>query len=136
MTKEHKYFDYYCLDRLKSIDDELPVSYKDDGMIRKIYYKKGLQAKVKNTPCFILYTEDDFENLIYASCDYINEHMEQLLLYPQEKEDLFSEIKQIQTINIFEFTSMLNFMYIYSNFKDIVDYNWENLGMDSLIEAV
>ena len=62
--------------------------------------------------------------------------MEQLLLYPQEKEDLFSEIKQIQTINIFEFTSMLNFMYIYSNFKDIVDYNWENLGMDSLIEAV
>lgn len=134
MSREHQYFNYYCLDRLKTIDDELPISYKDDGLIRKIYYKIGLIAKIKNTRCFILYTEEDFENLTYSSCEFINDHKEDLFLHIQEKRTIKDNIREINTINIFEFTSLLNFEYIYSEFKDIIDYNWNNLNMDNLVE--
>ncbi len=134
MSKEHQYFNYYCLDRLKTIDDELPISYKDDGLIRKIYYKIGLIAKIKNTRCFILYNEEDFENLTYSSCEFINDHKEDLFLHIQEKRTIKDNIKELNTINIFEFTSLLNFEYIYSEFKDIIDYNWNNLNMDNLVE--
>ena len=134
MSREHKYFNYYCLDRLRSMDNELPISYKDDGLIRKIYYKIGLIAKIKNTRCCILYDEDDFENLVYSSCEFIDNHREELYLNIQDKQTIKENIKEINTINIFEFTSLLNFEYIYSEFKDIIDYNWNNLNMDSLVE--
>ena len=134
MSKEHQYFNYYFLDILKTIDDELPISYKDDGLIRKIYYKIGLIAKIKNTRCFILYNEEDFENLTYSSCEFINDHKEDLFLHIQEKRTIKDNIKELNTINIFEFTSLLNFEYIYSEFKDIIDYNWNNLNMDNLVE--
>lgn len=136
MSKEHTYFNYYCLDRIKSIDNDLPVSYKDDGLIRKIYYKIGLIAKIKNSRCFVLYQEDDFENLVYSTCEFVNDNKEDLLLNVQEKSTVKENFKEINTINIFEFVSMLNFEFIYNEFKDIVDYNWNNLNMDNLVEAV
>lgn len=119
---------------MKYLDDELPVSYKDDGLIRKIYYKIGMIARIKNTLSYILYTEDSFENLVYVSCEYVDNHREHLMLYPQPKNELFDIIKTIQTMNIFQFLSLLNFTYIYEEFKDIVDYNWDNLNMNMLIE--
>ena len=134
MSREHKYFNYYCLDRLKSIDNDLPISYKDDGLIRKIYYKIGLIAKIKNIRCCILYTEEDFENLVYSSCEFIDDHREDLYLNIQDKQTIKDNIREINTMNIFEFTSLLNFEYIFSEFKEIIDYNWNNLDMDNLVE--
>lgn len=134
MSKQQEFFNYYCLDRLKLIDNELPLSYIDDGLIRKFYYKIGLISRVKSTISYVLYDEEDFEELTYISCEYADDHRESLMLYPQDKETFFGVVKKIQTINIFQFTSMLNFDYIYSDFKDIIEYNWDTLKMDSLIE--
>lgn len=134
MTKEQEYFNYYCLDRMKTVGDDLPISYDDDGLIRKVYYKIGLVAKVKRTVCYILYTEEDFENLVYIPEEYVLEHEQDLRLRVQKKHELFEYLKIIQTMNIFQFLSLLDFTWIYQDFKDIVDYNWLNLNMDSLIE--
>ena len=47
----------------------------------------------------------------------------------------FKEIIQVlTTINIFEYTSLLNFDNIYDDFLEIVENNWEELSMDKLIE--
>ena len=134
MSKEHEYFNYYCLDRLQNLDNDIPISYKNDGLIRKIYYKIGLIAKVKQSRCFVFYTENEFENLIYSDCEFINDHREDLYLNVQEQETIKDNFKSINTINIFEFTSLLNFEFIYTDFKGIIDYNWDNLQMDNLIE--
>ena len=134
MSKEQEYFNYYCLDKIKSLDNDFPISYSDDGYIRKVYYKLGLIAQVKKTICYILYTEDNFEDLIYIPEEYVLEHEQDLRLKTQNKEELFEVLKIVQTMNIFQFLSMLNFMYIYQDFKDIVDYNWDNLNMNTLIE--
>ena len=134
MTKEHEYFNYYCLDRMKVLDNELPLAYDDEGLIRKIYYKIGLIAQVKHILSYILYTEEDFDNLIYIPCEFVDNNKESLFLYPQNKQDLFEQLKTIQTMNIFQFMSMLTFTYIFEDFKEIVDYNWDNLNMNSLIE--
>lgn len=134
MTREHSYFNYYCLDRLKPLGHELTIAYNDDGYIRKVSYHFGLRAKVKNRECYIFYTEDNYEDFIYAPVDYIDEHYESLMLNVQNKEELFSYIKSINTMNIFEFTSLLLFSYIYSDFKDLIDYNWDVLKMNDLIE--
>ena len=134
MTREQEYFNAYCLDRMKVIDNDLPIAYNDDGLIRKVYYKIGLVAQIKRTICYILYTEDDFDNFVYIPEEYVLEHEEDLRLHVQKKEELFEHLKVVQTMNIFQFMSMLMFNYIYQDFKDIVDYNWLNLNMDSLIE--
>ena len=135
-SKEHEYFNYYCLDKIKPLQEELIISYDEDGLIRKFYYKIGLYAKVKNTYCYILYSEDDntLENLIYLSQDYLNNNREYILLNILSKSEYMENIKSIPTMNIFEFTSLLNFTYIYDEFKSLIDYNWDTLNMNSLIE--
>ena len=133
MTKEQEFFNAYCLDRMKVIDNELPISYNDEGFIRKIYYKIGLIAKVRNILCYILYTEDDFENFVYIPQEYVLEHELDLRLNVQKKSELFEYLKIVNTTNIFQFISLFTFDYIYQEFKDIVDYNWANLSMDKLI---
>lgn len=134
MTREKQEFEYYCLDRMKLLDNDIPLAYNDDGLIRKFYYKIGLIANIKHRPCYVLYLEDDFDNLTYVSCEFLDNHREDLLLHVQDKDSLFEQLKIIQTMNIFQFASMLNFLYIYEEFKDIIDYNWETLNMNSLIE--
>ena len=69
---------------------------------------------------------------IYSSCEFIDDHKEDLYLRVQEKQTIKDNIKRINTINIFEFTSLLNFEYIYSEFKDIIDYNWSNRSINLL----
>ena len=43
-------------------------------------------------------------------------------------------IKNIRTINVFDFTSLLNFTNIYEDFKTFIEYNWNIVKMDELIE--
>ena len=43
-------------------------------------------------------------------------------------------IKVLNTINIFEYTSLLNFDNIFSDYYDMVEDNWDALRMDDLIE--
>ena len=134
MTREQSYFNYYCLDRLKPLGDELSIAYNDDGYIRKVQYHFCLKAKIKNKYCYVFYKDDNYEEFIYASVDYIDENYENLMLNVQNKLELFDFIKTIKTMTIFEFTSLLTFTYIYSDFKDLIDYNWDALNMDKLIE--
>lgn len=136
LTPQHEEFNYYCVDRLKSIDEWLPISYTDGDIIKKIRYKIGLRAVIKHQDCFILYTESDqdLEEFIYIDTEeyYNNQHrfFTDILSITEVKE----LIKKLKTINIFEFTSLLDFTNIYDEFKDFIESNWLNLDMDNLIE--
>lgn len=136
MTKEQQEFEYYCLDKIKPYNDEVLVTYETDDSIKKILYKIGLQALVKHVECFILYTEsdEDLEKFIYIPTKTFYDFRKSIhddILSLTEYKELF---RCIMTINIFEFTSLLEFQYIYQDFKDLINYNWNELDMNSLIE--
>lgn len=135
MDKE-KIFEYYCLDKTKPITEELNITYSEDGLIRKFYFKTGLRALIKKIDCYILYTstEEDFENLLFIPVDYFYDHFQRLSMSIIPKYEYLETIKQLQSINIFEFTSLLDFMYIFEEFKNLILTNWQRLNMNSLIE--
>jgi hypothetical protein len=128
-------FNFYCIDRLKPLGDELYITYRDEGTIRKQHYYIGLKAKVKKIDSFVLYTatEDDLDVFLFIPVDFFYDNYERLMTTIITKEEFLQIIKRIYTINIFEFVSMLDFVYIYTDFKDIVDMNWQTLDMDSLM---
>lgn len=130
-------FEYYCLDRIKPISEELNITYKDDGLIRKLYYKIGLRAKIKHVDSFILYTEsdEDLDTFVFMPVDYFYDNQARLMLSVIDKDEYIHLIKRMNTINIFEFVSLLDFTNIYNDFKEFVEYNWNVLNMDQLIEV-
>ena len=136
LTKQHQEFNYHCLDRLQPFENDLNLSYNDGNIIKKVRYKIGLKAKIKHEECFILYTESDrdLDQFIYIDVDsyYRNQRrfFNDILSLTEVKE----LIKNIKTINIFEFTSLLEFINIYDDFKFVIEDNWTYLNMDSLIE--
>lgn len=136
MTKEKQEFDYYCLDRLKAIGEDFPLAYTDGSVVRKLYYKIGLRASIKRQDCFILYTatEDDLEGFTFIPTDIFYNNQKRFYTEILTTTEVKELMKKLPTINIFEFVSLLDFINIYSEFKELVDYNWENLNMDSLIE--
>ena len=136
MTRQQQEFDYYCLDRCKPIFDDIVVAYDNGASIKKVMYKIGLRANIKHVDCLLLYTEsdDDLEKLIYITTDAFYDNQQRFftdILSEEEMKDIF---RQLVTINIFEYTSLLDFNYIYDEFKELVEYNWQALNMDNLIE--
>ena len=136
MTRQHKEFSYYCLDRLKPDDDLLVISYNDGSIIHKVMYKIGLRAKIKHRECFVLYTESDkdLDEFIYIDVDVYYDNRRRFFNDILPIEELKDMVKKIHTINIFEFISLMSFINIYDNFSNIVEANWEYLNMDELIE--
>lgn len=137
MTRQQKEFDCYCLDRCKPIFDDIVFAYDDGAIIRKVKYKIGLRANIKHCDSLLLYTESDadLEKLIYIAVDEFYDNQRRFfseILSIDEIKELF---KQLVTINIFEYTSLLDFNCIYDEFKELVEYNWEVLDMDNLIEV-
>ena len=136
MTKEKQEFDYYCLDRLKAIGEDFPLAYTDGSVARKLYYKIGLRASIKRQDCLIKYTatEDDLEGFTFIPTDVFYNKQKRFYTEILTTTEVKELIKKLPAINIFEFVSLLDFVNIYSEFKELIDYNWENLNMDSLIE--
>ena len=136
MTKQRKEFDCYCLDRLKPLTECLPITYDDGNIIRKMEYKIGLKASIKHQECFILYTESeqDLDEFIYIDTEEFYNNQERFFTQILSKQEVFEIIKKLKTINIFEFTSLLEFINIYDDFKNFVEANWDYLDMDNLIE--
>ncbi len=135
MTKEHQEFEYYCLDRCK-IGEEFPFSYTDGNIIHKRKYKLGLRTRIKRQDCFVLFTdnEDDFDSFIYISAEMFYNFQQRFFNDIFTLEEFKEIIQVLTTINIFEYTSLLNFDNIYDDFLDIIENNWEELSMDKLIE--
>ena len=136
ITKQHIEFNYYCLDRLKPLTEEFPVTYYDGSVVKKILYKIGLRSKIKHQDCFVLYTESDqdLEQFIYIEAESFYNNQRRFfndILQPFEVKEY---INQLKTINIFEYVSLLEFECIYDEFKCLVESNWEILSMDNLIE--
>ena len=129
-------FECYCLDKCNPLDEEFTITVNNGTIIRKILYKIGLRAKIKHTDCFCLYTESeqDLETFYFIPVDTFYDMQQRFFFDIFKQEDLPSIIKSIKTINIFEFTSLLEFSKIYQNFKDFIEYNWSHLHMDDLIE--
>lgn len=137
MTRQQQEFDYYCLDRCKPIFDDIVVAYDDGAVIKKVLYKIGLRANIKHIDCLLLYTEsdDDLEKLIYISTDAFYDNQQRFFNEVFSEEEMKELFRQLVTINIFEYTSLLDFNYIYDEFKELVEYNWTALDMDNLIEV-
>lgn len=135
-SKQRKEFEYYCLDRLQCISDYLPIKYKDDGEVKKIIYRFGLKANIKQRPSYILYTETDkdFEQFVYIDVDDYNDYQRHFFMDIISKEEMNELIKKVTTINIYEFVSLFNFIRIYDAFLLLVLNNWDHLNMDQLIE--
>ena len=136
MTKQKEEFECYCLDRLKPIGEDFPIAYDDGSVIKKLYYKIGLVATIKHQECFVLYTpsEDDLEGFTFITKETFYNYQKRFyteILTITEVKEIF---KKLPSINIFEFTSLLQFNTIYEEFKEILECNWETLEMDSLIE--
>lgn len=129
-------FNYYCLDRIKPITEELYITYSDDGLLRKMRYKIGLRALVKKIDCFVLYTatDEDLNAFIFIPVEFFYDNYHHFLTDVISKEEFKNSLRVLHTINIFEFTSLLDFTYIYSEFKELLEYNWEALSMNQLIE--
>lgn len=136
LTRQHQEFNYYCLDRCKPITEEIPITYNDGNIIRKILYKVGLRTKIKHQDCFVLYTEsdDDLECFTYIAAEIFYDYQQRFFNDIFSIEEVKELIKTLKTINIFEYTSLLEFTYIYDEFKEFVEYNWNTLDMDNLIE--
>ena len=135
MTKEHQEFNYYCLDRCK-VGDEFPISYNDGVVVHKRRYKLGLKTKIKRQECFILYTDSDadFDTFTYISAETFYNFQQRFFTDIFSVEEFKEIIKVLNTINIFEYTSLLNFDNIFSDYYDMVEDNWDALRMDDLIE--
>lgn len=136
MTKERQEFEYYCLDRLKVLGDDFPLAYSDGAVIRKIFYKIGLKATIKREECFILYTgnEEDYEHFTFIPVDVFFNNQKRFYTEVLSIEEVKELIRKLPAINIFEFTSLLEFNNIYEEFKELLEDNWEMLQMDNLIE--
>lgn len=136
MTKQQEEFECYCLDRLKPIGDDFPIAYNDGSVIKKLYYKIGLIANIKHQECFILYTasDQDLEGFTFITKDAFYDNQKRFYTEILTITELKSMIKTLPAINIFEFTSLLQFSTIYAEFKEILENNWDILEMDSLIE--
>ena len=136
LTKQYREFNYYCLDRLKPLTEELRVTYNDGSIIRKILYKIGLRANIKHQECFILYTESDadLDEFVYIDANEFYENQRRFFTEILTVEEVRERIKTLSTINIFEFTSLLEFTNIYEEFKSFIETNWDILEMDNLIE--
>ena len=130
-------FNYYCLDRIKPITEELYITYSDDGLLRKTYYKIGLIAFVKKIDCFVLYTatDEDLNAFIFIPVEFFYDNYQHFMTDIISKDEFKNSIRMVHTINIFEFASLLDFTYIYNEFKELLEYNWEALNMNQLIEA-
>lgn len=136
MTRQQEEFNCYCLDRLEPFENDIKLTYQEDNIIKKTLYKIGLKARIKHHECFVLYTNstNDFDQFLYIDVDAYYENQRRFfndILSSLEVQEL---IKKIKTINIFEFTSLLDFTNIYDEFKELIDDNWTTLDMDSLIE--
>ena len=125
VTREKKEFEYYCLDRLKPLCEEFPVSYKEGGVIKKLRYKVGLRASIKHEDCFILYTEsdDDLERFTFIRTETFYNYQKKFYTETITVTEMKEVIETLPNINIFEFTSLLNFINIYSDFKDLIENN-------------
>lgn len=136
MTPQQKEFSCYCLDRLKVNELDFCVTYSDDTVIRKQYYKVGLRADIRHRDCFILYTESekDLDEFIYINAEEFYDNQKRFFQDLFSKEEVNELFKKITTINIFEFTSLLKFNNIYEDFQDYIKQNWVVLDMDNLIE--
>ncbi len=136
LTKQHQEFNYYCLDRLKPITEELKVTYNDGSVIRKKLFKIGLRAKIKHQECFILYTEsdEDLDEFLYIDVEEFYNNQRRFFTEVLQAVEVKELIKCLKTINIFEFTSLLDFIDIYEDFQAFVENNWTVLDMDNLIE--
>lgn len=135
-TRQHQEFNYYCLDRLKPLSEELPITYNDGNIIRKKLYKIGLRTNIKHQDCFVLYTEseEDLDRFVYITTDNFYDYQESFFNDVFTISDLKEIVKTILTINIFEYASLLDFTYIYNDFKEFIESNWLYLDMDNLIE--
>lgn len=138
MTKEQQEFEYYCLDRLKLVSNEspFPVSYSDGVIIKKLIYKVGLKATIKKQECFVLYTDsdDDLVGFTFIPIERFYENQKRFYTEVFDKNELSDIIRILPAINIFEFTSLLEFNTIYDEFKSLLEDNWQKLQMDDLIE--
>lgn len=136
ITRQHREFDCYCLDRLQPFENDLKITYNDGNIIRKVIYKVGLRANIKHQECFILYTasDRDFEQFIYIDADVYYDNQHRFFNDIISSEELREIIKRIKTMNIFEFVSLLDFINIYDEFKEMLEDNWDVLDMDNLIE--
>ena len=136
LTKQHQEFNYYCLDRLKPLTEEIRLTYNDGNIIRKVLYKIGLKANIKHQECFILYTEsdEDLDEFIYIGADEFYENQRRFFTDILTLGEVNELIKKLKTINIFEFTSLLEFTNIYEEFQLFIENNWTVLDMDNLIE--
>lgn len=136
LTRQHQEFNYYCLDRCKPVAEEFPITYNDGFIIKKIRYKVGLRTQIKHQDCFVLYTEsdDDLEGFTYIAAEIFYDYQQRFFNDIFSLEEIKELIKTLRTINIFEYTSLLEFTYIYDDFKEFVEYNWNTLDMDNLIE--
>ena len=133
MSKAQDYFNYYCLDKTRDADSSLTIAYRDNTEIKKFPYKIGFISRVRQCISYILYKEEDIDNLFYVSCDYIDNNLERLLLYPIDKEEYDVEFKYLGNITLSEFTSLLDFNIIYEDLKSFIDTEWNNFRMDDLL---
>ena len=134
ITAQHQEFNYYCLDREKPVSEEFVVTYNDGSVIKKILYKIGLRANIKHEDCFVLYTESESDLDDFIPTETFYNYQESFFTSIFSIEEIKTLIKRIKTINIFEFTSLLDFTNIYGDYKDFLESNWSNLNMDELIE--
>ena len=136
MTRQHQEFDYYCLDRLQPFENDLKITYSDGSVIKNLLFKVGLKAKIKHVDCFILYTDSDkdLEQFIYIDSATYFDNQRRFFNDVFSIQEVKEIIKCLKTINIFEFVSLLDFIHIYEDFREIVETNWNSLNMDNLIE--
>ena len=136
MSRQEQEFDCYCLDRCKPLTEELPIAYNNGTNITKVKYKIGLRAMIRKRDCFILYTEseEDLNGFTFITTENFYDNQRRFYTDIIPFEDFRELIKWLPNINIFEFTSLLDFVNIYEEFMNLVKGNWTTLNMDNLIE--
>lgn len=131
MSENKELFDNYCLDKFQEEDVLYPIKYRvNDDIIRRVDYNFAFKDKVKGDLCYVLFNEDDEEDVYftYVPVDCVEEN--DMVLFVDEN----TPIRKVKSMTIYEYASLLSFKDIYNIIKKDIDKKWDEVGMDELIE--
>lgn len=137
MSRQHQIFNEYAKPRINNEDDTLIICFDDFGETYRQYYQIVMKGNIRGEDCYVLIREnDDNDWMTYAPCEFIDENKARLASEPQDEEKLRNDGHLYTTpmIDACGYASRMEFDWISKNFFDDINFYWDDMYMDEMIE--
>jgi len=117
-----KAFTTYCNSRTTTANQTLTIAYRHNDIIRYVPCFIAMRANIKGCDCLVLASgdDDDFGAMHYLKVSDWNDCGEHIAADILSECEYRQYIKQLNTLNLFEFTSLCRFSVIYSDYLHYV----------------